>query len=257
MKNKFKLVRMWIKIIFNLLLFLIGVYFIYYFFENNIYAENCKSNLSTDGFIILYDPEYCICNKNPSQKFREDILNNLPEGYEFIDYSYTIKNTSLFTFHRDVTSSKYLYDTTYPIYTSIIYKYDGDLLSLCPASHSTYPFVNSQILNISGKKGTAFLFDSDILHCGCQNNCIRPEITQYKICHKDDLYLLHHLIGIHTEKEDSCNISFYNSILRKLSYYFEIPINVCFYPLMTNKQNENTIIGKIQTYLPINFYNNT
>jgi len=183
-------------------------------------------------------------------------LNKLPKGYEFIDYSYIIKHTSLFTFHRDVTSSQFIYNTKYPIYTSIIYKYGGDLLSLCPGSHYTYPFVNSHIMNFNGKEGTAFLFNSDTLHSGCHNNCERPEIVQYKICHKDDLYLLEHLIGKHVEKEDSCSISLYNYFLRKLSYYFEMPINVFFYPFMINRKNENTIIGKIQSYMPFTFYNN-
>jgi hypothetical protein len=230
------------------------LYLLYYFCETT--TSNYESNLEEDGYCILYNPDYCFSNKNPTEQFKKDIIDKLPQGYEFIDYSYTIKNTSLFTFHRDVTSSQIIYNTKHPIYTSIIYKYKGNLLSLCPGSCYTYPFVNSRIINFNGKKGTAFLFNSDTLHSGCQNNCKRPEIVQYKICHKDDLQLLQHLIGKHVEKEDICFASFYNSILRKLSYYFEMPINVVFYPLMIDKKNDNTVIGKIQSLIPVTFYNN-
>jgi hypothetical protein len=241
-----------------IIIILLLIYIIYYFFETTIYTDEYISHdLEKDGFCILYNPEYCLSEKTPSEQFKKDVLDELPQGYEFIDYSYIINNTSLFTFHRDVTSSQFIYKTKYPIYTAIIYKYSGDLLSLCPGSHSTYPFVNSHIINIHGKKGTAFLFNSDILHSGCENNCERPEIVQYKICHHDDLYLLEHLIGKHVEKKDVCSMSFYKRFLRKMSYYFEMPINVFFYPFMIEKKNENTIIGKIQSYVPFTFYNNT
>ncbi len=100
---------------------------------------------------ILYNPEYSLSNKNVNEKFKNYILQKLPKDYAFIDYSYTIKNTSLSYFHRDVTSSQIIYKSTHPIYTVIIYKNDGELLSICPGSHSTYPFVNSPIINIHGK----------------------------------------------------------------------------------------------------------
>jgi hypothetical protein len=229
------------------------ILFIAYAFEKNIHMKDHKNDLKKDGFSILYNPTYCFSSKIPSNQFKNDMLNQLPPGYDFIDYSYTIKNTSLSTFHRDVTSSQNIYHTKYPIYTAIIYKYSGDLLSLCPGSHASYPFVFSRVVNIRGDEGTAFLFNSDILHCGCSNKCERPEILQYKICHKDDVLLLNHLVGKHVEKDEVCSESF---ILRKLSFYFEFPINVIFYPFMIDKKNKDTFIGKIQSYIPITFYNN-
>ena len=72
-----------------------------------------------------------------------------------MDYIYKINDGALSTFHRDVTSSK----TIYPVYTLILYKYDGELLSVCPSSNTTYPFVTSRIVNVEGKSGTCFLFD--------------------------------------------------------------------------------------------------
>ena len=159
-------------------------------------------------------------------------------------------------FHRDVTSSQIIYNTQYPIYTAIIYKNDGELLSICPGSHSTYPFVNSSIINIHGNSGTVILFNCDLLHAGCKNLCKKREIIQYKICHKNDLHLLKHLINKHIEKENICNLSIYDEIKRKLTYYFQLPINTICVPLMIEQKNKNTIIGKIQQYIPLTFYNN-
>ena len=49
------------------------------------------------------------------------ILKLLPKNYVFLNYSYVIKDSSLYTFHRDVTSSKSFNHLTYPSYTLIIY----------------------------------------------------------------------------------------------------------------------------------------
>jgi hypothetical protein len=86
------------------------------------------------------------------------------------------------------------------VYTLILYKNEGELLSLCPRSNQTYPFVWSSIVNVKGKRGTAFLFDCDLLHAGCTNYCKEREVIQYKICHHDDLNKLKHLQGIKKNK---------------------------------------------------------
>ena len=166
----------------TLIILIIIIYILFYFIEYN--KTSPTYNLINDGVCILYNPEYSLSNKNVNEKFKNDILQKLPKDYEFIDYSYTIKNTSLSYFHRDVTSSQIIYKSIHPIYTAIIYKNDGELLSICPGSHSTYPFVISPIINIHGKSGTAILFNCDLLHAGCKNLCKKREIIQYKICHK-------------------------------------------------------------------------
>ena len=89
-----------------------------------------------------------------------------------------------------------------------------------------------------------------------QNKCRDREVIQYKLCHKDDLYLLKHLQGIRIEKTDNCEITYYIFFIRKLSYYFELPVNTIFYPLMIKRENHNSILGKIQSYIPISYYNN-
>jgi len=248
---------------FSLLIYFIVFYILYYLQETRENFDTSIKNrtLNNDGFCILYNPNYASNTfDKPSNELANDVLNNLPKDYVFIDYVYKIKNASLSTFHRDVTSSKNIYKTKYPIYTLILYKYDGDLLSLCPNSNKTYPFVLSRIVTINGKSGTAFLFDSDLLHAGTINNCKKRELIQYKLCHKDDLMLLSNLHNIRKEKTAKCNDSYYEyyyqNIMRNFSYFFEFPINYIFYPLMIKRENSNTVLGFVQSFIPIEFYNN-
>jgi hypothetical protein len=111
---------------------------------------------------------------------------------------------------------------------------------------------------MSGDIGTVFLFDCDILHAGRDNNClIKRKVLQYKICHVDDLDKLKILSGVHVSKiEPECKTTIWNKIMRKCSYFLEMPINTFLYPLMIKRENTNNIIGKIQEYIPISFYNN-
>lgn len=235
------------------------LYILYYLCETNEYFEESirTRTLKNDGFCVLYNTDYSKLTQNePCIKLVNDVLKNLPNNYVFIDYIYKIQNGSLSTFHRDVTSSKHIYNTQYPIYTLILYKYDGDLLSLCPGSNKTYPFTWSSIININGKSGTCFLFDSDLLHAGCLNNCKKREVIQYKLCHKDDLHMLNHLQNVRIDKNTKCEESSYYHIIRKLSYFFEMPINYFLYPLMINRKPDNTFMGMVQSIIPISFYNN-
>lgn len=242
-----------------LFIFILFILWLIYFFEeeeNYINSINTRT-IQKDGFCVLYNKNYVNYSEEESYEYlKKDVLSILPNGYVFIDYIYKINDGALSTFHRDVTSSKYIYKTKYPVFTLILYKYEGELLSVCPNSHKSYPFVWSKIVNIEGKSGTCFLFDCDLLHAGCMNNCKERKLVQYKICHVNDLYKLKHLHGIRNEKFDICTLSLYNEITRKLSYYFEMPINYILYPIMIKRNNNNTIIGKIQSFIPLNYYNN-
>ena len=270
-----------------LILFFILLIFSFMYYENEInetidYENIQKYNIQTDGIQILYDQNGAIgpltqLNQNGSighlvqlnsgfirtteitdDKLKQDALSILPSDYIFLDYIYNISGNSLSTFHRDVTSSSKIYNTEYPVYTMIIYKTDGELLSFCPNSHTSYPFVWSNIVNITGKGGTAFVFDSELLHAGSIDNCENRKAVQYKICHKNDVSKLSHLNGVNAKKESVCTVSpltkWIYHIFRKMSYYFELPINTGFYPIMIEKQDG--IIGWVQDIIPIKYYNN-
>lgn len=236
------------------------VYITYYSFESDEYFEQSilTRTLETDGFCVLYNPVFAKDTVDfPCAELNDAVLDTLPPDYVFIDYIYKIHDVALSTFHRDVTSSKNIYKTQHTVYTLILYKYDGELLSVCPNSQSTYPFVWSNIVNIMGKSGTCFLFDCDLLHAGCNNKCRMRNVIQYKLCHKDDLPLLAQLRGVRAEKTEKCEITVYNLFLRKLSYFFEMPINYLFYPIMTKRESPDTIVGMIQSVIPLQYYNNT
>jgi hypothetical protein len=246
-----------LKILMNIIIFIIIVNLLLTIIEFNLK----NASLDKNGIQLFYNKSY-LTNESIPLTLEKDILNVLPKKYIFMDYTYTIKNNALSTFHRDVTSSQKIYNTKYPVYTLILYKSGGKLLSVVPNSDLQYPFAMNFIHNISGDSGTAILFNSDILHCGISNGCEYREVVQFKICHKDDLKLLTHLQGIHKINHNiKCkNNEIQNNkiwILRKLTYLFQLPINVIFYPFMTKKYRSNTFYGKIQEYIPLNFYNNT
>ena len=243
-----------IQYIFLIIVVIIIIYIIYYNNEKNeTFIQSLETRtLDNDGFMVLYNKNYI----TDTIKMKADVLKMLPTDYMFINYEYNIKNVALSTFHRDVTSSQKIFNTKYPIYTLILYKTDDDMISVCPNSHKSYPFVWSKIVNINGKGGTCFLFDCDLLHAGYMNKCIDRELTQYKICHKDDYNKLHSLHKINVNKTDKCEITNMTLFIRKLSYYFQLPINYILYPLMIKRENTNSVVGLIQSYIPITFYNN-
>jgi hypothetical protein len=218
-----------------LIVSIVLIYLLYYWIENE--NQNTRT-LDHDGFCILKD---------------KDALSMLPSGYAFLDYVYEIEDGALSTFHRDVTSSKTVYSTTYPVYTLIQYLYDGELLSVCPGSHRS--LCVHRILNLEGKRGTCFLFDCDLLHSGRNNQCKERRVVQYKICHEVDRDKLSHLEGIRTYKKEICQDTNYSFIIRKLSYYFQLPLQLA-YPLMIRRDNKDTLRGKIQSIIPLDYYNN-
>jgi len=130
------------------------------------------------------------------------------------------------------------------------------LLSVCPGSNQSYPFVQSNIVNIYGKSGKVFLFDCELLHAGMINQCKKRKVIQYKLFHKEDLHLLTHLKHTRAYKKDMCKPSIKQYITRKMSYYFQLPVNTYLYPLMIRKENKNSIIGKIKSFIPLQYYNN-
>lgn len=240
------------------------IYIVFYSQEIQLNIYQQKYDLEKDGLYVLYNPIYSKETTNkPCKLLETDILRELPDGYQFIDYIYKIENNSLSTFHRDVTSSKQIFKTKHTVYTVILYKYDGELFSFCPGSNHTYPFTWSRIVNIAGFKGTVFLFDSDILHAGANHIGNHREVIQYKVCHRDDLQYLISLIGVYVEKKEETSpqtqrtTTIWRQFLRKMSYFFEMPINTFLYPLMLKREKSNHWIGILQNCIPISFYNNS
>jgi len=177
--------------------------------------EKKVTNLSNDGYIVLYGNS------------RSEVLEELPKDYVFLDYKYTLKGCKTHIFHRDNYSGQYFLKTRHPVYTYSIYKSSGPLISLCPGSHNTTPYLFQKPLTIHGKKHTGILYNADLVHCGVlhkEKNMHYEE--QYKLCHKSDVEKLDSLNKNHINDVGMCtNNGLYEFITRKLSLIFNYPLN--------------------------------
>lgn len=193
--------------------------------------SNYKPTLEKDGFILM---------DKPSER---EVLDKLPDGYEFLDYKYSIDGCTLSTFHRDVTSSQYVFKTKYPVYTFITYDYDGSALSVCPGSHRTAPLLLSRPVTVNAK---SVLFNCDVVHAGSPNLEKKPrKAVQYKIAHRDDIEKLKHLEGIDKLKHGNCDKMNpkIDTLYRKLSLIFSYIINHQLTPYLQNR--ESNLLCKI------------
>jgi len=196
---------------------IMAILLIIYILYNTIEEEEEKkaTNLSNDGYIILYGNS------------RREVLEELPKDYVFLDYKYTLKGCKTHIFHRDVDSSQYFLKTRHPVYTYSIYKSNGPLISLCPGSHKTTPYLFEKPVIINGEKHTGILYNTDLVHCGVlhkEKNMHYEE--QYKLCHKSDVEKLDSLNKNHINDVGMCtNNGLYEFITRKLSLIFNYPLN--------------------------------
>jgi len=212
---------MLLSIFFVLYIILIIVILVYQIKEKP-YNDDKELSLNTDGFKIFNH-----------DNINEIIETSLSKDYIFIDYLYTIKGCTISTFHRDVTSSGFIFKTKYPVYTLISYYNRVPLLTICPESHTTTPFLFQPPQIIYGNPRTSILFNCDIVHAGAINNFGENRLAiQRKICHKDDLIKIKHLIGINKTSIGKCdgkNNNNYTYILRKLSLFFFFFCQSCIY----------------------------
>ena len=204
-------------------LLLLIVFLIIIFTIERDAPSNYNPNLHRDGFILMDHPT------------KEDVLERLPPGYQFLDYIYTIDGCTLSTFHRDVTSSQYVFKTKHPVYTFITYEYNGPALSVCPGSHRTVPLLISRPMTVNSN---SVLFNCDVVHAGSLNPEKKPrKAVQYKIAHRDDVEKLKHLHGVHKIKYGACDKKTLDVLYRKLSLTFSYIINHHLTPYLQNREN--------------------
>ena len=203
----------------------------------------------------LREKGYLVLNsRNTLSSVQSSVLSILPEGYEFLNYKYTILGPALYTYHRDVTSSKSSFKTRHPTYTAIQYEYEGDFLSVSPGSHREWKL--NLPITLSGKKNTLILFDCDLVHGGIDAPAnVDRKAIQYKIAHKDDIHLLFDVQGITVTQKGTKNNWFLKMILCIGSYILTVPIQTFCRPLMQRLQTG--ILGRIQSLFPIYYYNNS
>lgn len=248
--------------IFILLILLIFILTPLYLIENKpntTYFD--KLSISQDGISIFNLSQDNIQKQIYQNKIIPEIerhvLELLPEDYVFLDYSYEISNSSLYTFHRDVTSSKTFQNLSYPSYTLIIYFSKGNHLSISEGSNTT-SFITPTPTTIFGEIGQSILFDSDMVHAAALNTTTERYCKQYKICHKEDIDKLIHLNNQHIRKSESVQyITYFQKFIRLMSHKY--------IPLFDNKEigkfierkHNNYIVQIFSKIFKLDFFNNT
>jgi ectoine hydroxylase-related dioxygenase (phytanoyl-CoA dioxygenase family) len=167
----------------------------YDLFDNGL--QTFKNILSPDEVNMLlkkshkndykYIKEYIIQNK----KIKKIYKKLLGDKYEFQDYIFIIKKSSIHTCHRDGNGDFFNTSQKYPSYTMILYLEDMEKsLGVIPDSHKN---INSfginlinPVINLSCKKGDLLIFNANLLHVGTINNKDDHFRIQMKITHTDD-----------------------------------------------------------------------
>lgn len=207
-----------------MLVILLIIFALFVFTIERKATRNFKPSLEEDGFVTFDTPT------------KKQVLQKLPPGYQFLDYVYTIEGCTLSTFHRDVTSSQYIFNTKYPVYTFILYEHDGSTLAVCPGSHATTPLLVTRPIVLDAK---AVLFNCDVVHSGALNPEMKPRrAVQYKIAHHEDIEKLKHLRGIRKVKRGACEPqTFTDTFYRKMSLTFSYVINHHLTPYLQNRKS--------------------
>ena len=154
--------------------------------------------LEKDGFEVhksVLSPSEVETLKHVDNKtIKEQLMNNpriksviesLGPGYEFQDYVFILKKSSIHTCHRDANGDLFNEGQQNPSYTIIVFLEGSDnCLEVAPGSQL------GQKLNLQGttpvpcRAGDMFLFDANLVHAGA----IGPDRlrVQMKVTHRDD-----------------------------------------------------------------------
>jgi len=141
--------------------------------------------------------ELCIDNDyNTVKKFIQGCPNvidairrTLGPDYEFQDYIFVIKKSSIHTCHRDANGDMFNEGQQHPSYTVLVYLEDieGGCLGIVPGSH------DGRALNLTGglhsvtcSRGDMVVFNANLVHAGTLGPKSDNIRIQMKVTHKDD-----------------------------------------------------------------------
>ena len=119
------------------------------------------------------------------------------DSYQFQDYIWLIKKSSVHTCHRDNNGDFFNKGQRYPSYTTLFYLEDiPTALGVIPNSHinKTDFGVNiiDPLVHFSCKSGDVVLFNANLIHVGTVNDKDDHLRIQMKVTHKDDRNLLNY-----------------------------------------------------------------
>jgi len=236
-----------------------GVFLLAYYALSSFHASQGTPMLATSNTTSLEQDGYQVFQTTAADTNTDTLqtaLQSLPPGYELLDYTYTIRGTSLTTWHRDVTSGQRYHGARYPTYTAIQYWSMGPTLSVVPGSHRTWPFAFGEARTlVTMEPGTLVLFNADLLHAGAPNPVgAARHAVQYKIVHREDRATgcFHHLEGVRTTKTGDAEPS---PQMRWLSWVFAWVSSTVGESFQQRYVGDSSWMGAIQNLFP-RFYNN-
>ena len=269
-----------IKIVFIIIVLILLYIFIYCMFSKDKIDDNTNEyDINDDGFttfknVLSKDEIKLLLEKsqNKDYKFIKNyIIQNkkikkiyqklLGDNYQFQDYIFVIKKSSIHTCHRDGNGDFFNKNQKNPSYTIIFYLEDMEKsLGVIPKSHKDVKSfginITNPVINLTCKKGDIIIFNANLLHLGAIND-------------KDDHFRIQMKI---TNKDDIKAISFYENYNKILDEENKLPKSLrkfqrnlsCLFPFVSNlgqttiqtttqDDNNNNFIKKEYSYL---FYGN-
>jgi hypothetical protein len=174
-------------------------------------------NLNENGFIIikntLNDDEIgnlkllCLANDyinvkdhlHKHERLQKLIRKYTSELYQFQDYIWIIKKSSVHTCHRDNNGDFFNKGQKYPSYTMLIYLEDMDnSLDVIDKSHkvenkNNFDFnISDPLTKLGCKSGDIILFNANLIHVGTINDIDDNLRIQMKVTHRDDRDILNY-----------------------------------------------------------------
>ena len=179
------------------------------FFVQTYVEHPFTRTLESDGFMVfpnlLTEDQIKVYKQLAKTQdvitIKEDIISNprilkelrkhIGQDYEFQDYIWLINKSFVHTCHRDNNGLFFNKDQVHPSYTLLIYLEDMDAnLDVIPGSHKNrwlnYVNLTDITQSIHIPKGSAILFDANLIHSGSFNSKENNPRIQMKVTHKND-----------------------------------------------------------------------
>jgi hypothetical protein len=243
----------------NIFILLIVIFLVYIIIYNLISRDSVyvtkTYDLEKDGTSIfnkvISDMEIeklkQYCKENNYKEVKNKLIHNsklnnvirqkLGKDYQFQDYIWIIKKSSVHTCHRDNNGDFFNEGQKYPSYTLIVYLEDMEkCLGIIPKSHKSLSHNNINLTNkvesLLCKSGDAILFNANLIHVGTiqkKNDHLR---IQMKITHKDDIPFLSYY-------EDFNKVLKKDNNIPKSVLHFQRNVS-CMFPFISDlTQSEN------------------